>query len=167
MSNFVLSIGEIANLLRAKCEENGGKLDELSRIAWDAYLSTGVIDHVDYDKVRDHFPNFDTDPECNDPVNAIAIGKHYREHDPSIAEGDCLYETEFEGLSRKIGEDKKHLGGELTPGFTVAWAGKLLGLFDCKEITEEEYRQLKAMLPVLENDPVKEVEAVTRKYVGF
>lgn len=47
----------------------------------------------------------------------------------------------------------------------VAWSGKLLGLRDCNELTDEEYRQLKALLPVLEDDPVKEVETFTRKYL--
>ena len=169
---------QVVNMLREivdlfTCKANGAELPELYRIAWDSYLtalavnSDAPFDRDDYVELRDQgfFPSFSTDPECNDPVLAISIGKHYQEHDPSIPEGECLYETEFEGLSRKIGQDTKHLGGQLTPGFTVAWAGKLLGLHDCNEITDQEYEQLKAMLPELEGNPVEEVEALTRKYL--
>lgn len=168
MSNSLLEpyINEIAGLLSQACAQNGGKLPELHRIAWHAFLSCGVVDHVDYETVRKFFPDFSTDPDCDDPVLAMAMGKHYFDHDPSIPEGECLYETEFEGLSRKIGQDKKHFGGNLPPGYTVAWSGKLLGLHDCKEITDHEYDQLKAMLPDLEDSPIVELERITRKYVS-
>ena len=159
-------IDEIVDLLNAEFDRFGGVMPELHLIGWQAYLMTEVIDHVDYEKVRQFLPNLEDDPGALNPVHAIGIGKHYFEHDPSIPEGECLYETEFEGLSRKIGQDKKHFGGALPPGFTVAWSGKLLGLHDCNEITDHEYEQLKAMLPELEGNPVKEVEALTRKYVA-
>jgi hypothetical protein len=165
MSMLETHIGEIAGLLREQSVLHSGVLPELYRIAWHAYLTSGVIDHVDYDQVRDYFPDFTDDPDKNDPVNAIAIGKHYFDPDPTIPEGGFLEETTFQGKQRKINEDKKHLGGELTPGFAVAWSGKLLGLHDCKEITDSEYEQLKAMLPEVEDNPVKEVEAFTRRYI--
>mgnify|MGYP003384580426 CR=1 FL=1 len=161
---------EIYKFLKEQSERNGGTLPELTQIAWHAYVGTMFVNikslnHWDYEKFWEFFPNFDTDPDCNDPVLAIAVGKHYFDPDPSIPEGECLYETEFEGFFRQIGQDKKKLGGELTPGFTAAWSGKLLGEHDSGEITDEEYERLKAMLPVLDSDPVKEVEAATRKYL--
>lgn len=164
---------EISDLFRSKA--SGSNLPELFRIAWDSYLSELAVsssgdffDRDDYVELRDQgfFPSFSTDPDCNDPVLAIAIGKHYQEHDPNIPEGECLYETQFEGLYRKIGQDKKHLGGELTPGFAVDWAARLLAVHDCKEITDDEYEQLKGLLLLIEGNPVKDVEALTRKYVG-
>lgn len=158
-------IDEIACRLREVCALHDGVLPDLYRIAWHAYLSTGVVDHVDFEKVSSFFPNFDTDPNCNDPVLAIAVGKNYQDPDPSIPPGECIYETVFDGLSWKIHEDKKHLGGELPAGFVVAWAGKLLGLRDCKELEEVEYQKLREMLPKLEDNPIEELEAVTRKYL--
>jgi hypothetical protein len=162
-------VNEIAKLLKEESDRNGGTLPELYRIAWDAYLMAlvaDVFDHNDYIDLRHHFPTFDDDPDANDPVNAITIGKHYKDNYYGIAEGEFVDETEFEGLYRKIRQDAKHFGGQLPPPYTVAWSGKLLGLHDCKEITDSEYEQLKAMLPVLEDNPVKRVEEFTRRYVS-
>lgn len=81
----------------------------------------------------------------------------------NIPEGG-IEETEFEALSWQIGQDASHLGGQLTIPYAVAWYGTLLALYQCKEITDSEYEQLLAMLPVVEDDPVKEVEAFMSRY---
>ncbi len=155
-------IKELDRILTAESEHNGGSLPALIRFAWDSYLygiAHEVIDHVDYDELRHHFPELE-----DDPVGDMAVGKHYLDHDPNIPEGEFVEETEFESLSWKIEQDAKHLGGKLTTPFAVAWYGKLLGLHQCDVISDAEYEQLLGMLPALEDNPVKRVEEFTRRY---
>lgn len=155
---------EIGELLKNMAECNGGSLPELYRIGWQSYLgaiagnSDDLSDLSDYIELRDqgYFLDFDSDPECNDPDLAISIGKHYFP-DPNIPDGECINDSEFEGLSRRIRQDTEHFGGKLTMPFSVAWYGRLLGLHQCNVITDSEYEQLLAMLPVVEENPVKKV----------
>ncbi len=168
-----LDVDEIANLLKAEINSNGGTLPELYRIAWDAYLqamvgnSGDIFDHVDSEKVSEYFANFDNDPEANDPVLAMACGKHYKDNYYGNAEGEFVDESDFQALHREINQETKHFGGKLPPAYTVAWTGQLLGLHHCKVITDSEYEQLLAMLPVLEDNPVKKVEEFTRRYAAM
>ncbi len=157
-------IKELDGFLTAEAERFGGQLPTLYRIAWDAYLMalTGeAIDHLDNDELCHHFPKIE-----NNPVSDMAVGKHYFDHDPNIPAGEFMEETEFEALTWQIGQDAKHLGGQLTTPFAVAWYGQLLGVHQCNLITDTEYRQLLAMLPVLDDNPVKKVEEFTRRYTN-
>lgn len=167
MSMCVLKpyVDEIAALLKDECDRFGGALPELPLIAWHAYLMTDVMDHVDYEKVRQYLPNLEEDSNAENPVHAMAIGKHNKRN-PNISPGGFIHQTKLEELVNDIEDELAHFSGQLPAGYVVALSGRFLGLRDCREITEEEYKQLKAMLPVLENDPVKEVEAATRTYVG-
>lgn len=165
-TKFVLDpyITEIANILKLKSEKQGGALVELERIAWQSYLNSGVLDHVEFEQVRHHFLSFEDDPNANDPDLAMSIGKHNK-RDPNLPPGGFIHQTKLEELVNDVEDELAHFDGQLPAGYVVALSGRFLGLHDCKEITDEEYEQLKAMLPVLENDPVKEVEAATRKYL--
>lgn len=157
-------IEQMAILLREKLEQNEGKLPELDGIAWHAYLHEGVIDHVDYiEWFRNFFPTLDDDPEANDPVLAIAIGK-FNVEDPSISEGDCVFQTTFEGLSLDIRDVAANFGGMLPPPFSVAYEAKLLALYHSHEITDSEYEQLLAMIPIVENSPVAEIKSIMQKF---
>lgn len=163
-----IDIDEIARMLKQESERNGGTLSKLDNIAWHAYLSSlpgAVLDHVDYERVQQYFPNFDDDPDAQDPVLAMAIGKHYKDNYYGVAEGEFVNESEFEGLYRQIKQETKHFGGHLPPPYTVAWSGKLLGLHQCKALIDLEYELLLEMLPILEDNPVKKVEEFTRQYV--
>jgi hypothetical protein len=166
-----LDVNEIAKLLADVSDRNGGNLPTLYRIAWDAYLMALVgnsgdsFDHNDYIELRHHFPTFDDDPDANDPVNAMAIGKHYKDNYYGISEGDFVDESDFQGLYREIKQETKHFGGRLPPPYTVSWSAQLLGLHQCNVISDTEYGELSAMLPVLKDNPAKEVEAFTRRYI--
>ncbi|MBX9720850.1 MAG: hypothetical protein K2X81_05620 [Candidatus Obscuribacterales bacterium] len=167
-----VDVSEIATLLAEVKDSSGGSLPELYRIAWDAYLSTLVgdsgdaFDHNDFIELRDqgYFPSFEDDPDANDPVLAMAIGKHYKENYYGNAEGEFVYESDFQAAHREINQETKHFNGKLPPPYVVAWTGRLLGMHQCKVITDEEYEQLSAMLPVLEDNPIKIVEAFTKRY---
>lgn len=158
-------VNEISKQLIDESERNNGTLPKLYRIAWDAYLRAVAVnygdsfDHNDYDELRHHFPEIE-----DDPVSAMACGKHYKDNYYGVAEGEFVDETEFEGLYREIKQETKHFGGQLPPLYIVAWTGKLLGLHQCKVISDSEYERLLAMLPVLEDNPVKRVEEFTRRY---
>lgn len=160
-------VNEIAKLLKEESDRNGGSLPELYRIAWQAYLHEDVIDHNDYIELRDcgYFPAFEDDPEIANPVLAMAIGKHNKRN-PNIPKGGFIHQTKLEELVNDIEDELAHFGGCLPPGYTVALSGRLLGLRDCEEITDTEYEQLLAMLPVLDDNPVKSVEEFTRRYAN-
>ncbi|MBS1954379.1 MAG: hypothetical protein JST89_09335 [Cyanobacteria bacterium SZAS-4] len=164
------NVNEIARFLTEESERNGGKLPELDRIAWNAYIralvmhSGELFSHVEGLELRQQFPLFEDEPSSDDPVDAMFTGKHYRDHDPNIPEGECLDETEFESNSWKIEQDAKHLGGQLNISFTVAWYGKLLGLYHSNEITDSEYRKLLLQLPPLADNPVERLEVFMNRY---
>lgn len=164
-----LDSDEIYENLKKQSERNRGVLPELAQIAWHAYVGTMFV-HLnslnpgDYEKFWDFFPNFDTDPDCNNPVLAMSIGKHSR-RDPRIPPGGFIHQTKLEELVNDVEDELAHFSGQLPAGYVVALSGRFLGLRDCGEITDEEYKQLKALLPELKDNPVKEVEAFTRKYL--
>lgn len=160
-------LNELSKLLSDVAEQNGGVLPELYRMAWRGYLlalvgdSGDAFDHNDYDDLRHHFPQME-----DDPVSAMARGKHYKGNYYGVAEGAFVDETEFQGLHREIVQEIRHFGGQLPPSYTVAWTGQLLGAFHCKTISNSEYQQLLAMLPSMENNPIKFVEVAMSKYVS-
>ncbi|MBX9725091.1 MAG: hypothetical protein K2X81_27050 [Candidatus Obscuribacterales bacterium] len=164
-------IEQLDRILKKESESFGGKLPELHHIAWRAYFSALVgetldgedlLSNRDFDeKLRQYFPELE-----DDPVSAILCGEHYKGNYYGVADGEFVDESEFEGLYRKIKQETKHFGGQLPPPYTVAWTGQLLGLHQCNLITDSEYEQLLGMLPVVEDNPVKRVEAFTRQYAS-
>lgn len=157
---------EISKLLADEAEIHGGILPELYRAAWRAYLMALVgdagdaFDHNDYIELRHHFPEKE-----DDPVSAMVRGRHYKSNYYGVADGEFVDETEFQGLQREIVQETQHFGGTLPTSYAVAWTGQLLGIYHCKLISDSEYDQLLAMLPAVDNNPVKKVEALMSKYV--
>ncbi len=156
---------KLAAILRSKKAEGGGTLPELYGIAWHSYLHDigyDVIDHTDYEIVQDFFPSNEDDPDDQNPVLAIAHGKH-RNQKLAESDDDCVLETTFEGLSRQIKEEAQFFAGQLPSPYAVAYEAKLLALYHNNEISDNEYQQLLAMLPVTEDSPVAEVEEFMRE----
>lgn len=164
------NIDDIIDFLTTLRDKSGGTLPELTRIAWDSYLSEIYIhqrslDLSEFIRVRNEFafPTNDNDPDANDPVLAIASGKYYVE-DPSIPDGECVSQTTFEALSLDIRDVANHFGGELPPTFAVAYEAKLLAMSVTDEISDSEHEQLTSLLPTIDNSPIKDIKAFMQKY---
>ena len=165
------NINEIIELLRAVRNQNGGTLPELTRIAWDSYLTEVYVhqrslDLSEFVKVRDEFkfPTSDSDPDANDPVLAIASGKYYVA-DLSIPDGECVFQSTFDGISLDIRDVANHFDGELPPHFAVAYEANLLAMYHTNEISALEHEKLLSLIPVVENSPVEEIELFMQRYL--
>jgi hypothetical protein len=161
-------ISLLNSLMTQERERYGGTLPDLVAIAWRGYLMAlvgEVIDHLDYDQLRHHFPEIQ-----DDPVSYIVCGKHYlmdeQELNATNGSSEFVDETDMEALRREIKSDSRHLGGTLPTRFAVAWHATLLAHQQWQLLSKDDYDSLVLLLPEIENNPVASIKTAMMNAYG-